>query len=94
MRRLFLAIEEFLHVAAAGTDRVLVMGSLIEFEYSHRRVQLAAQQDAGFDELHQHPVRSCYADLYPLAVQHVKHVIGRHMLAWAFLEQTQDAQAG
>jgi len=86
------AVEEFLHLAAAGADEVVVVLALVEFVHRLAAIEVAAHQDAGLLELREHAVDGGETYVRAIFEQHAKHVLGRHVALFALLEDLHDLQ--
>jgi hypothetical protein len=88
-----LGVEEFLDPAAAQAHQMVVVAAFVELEHRFAGFEVAAHQQPGLLELHQHPVDGGQPDVRALDQQGLEHVLGRHVPALGTLEDLQDLDA-
>jgi hypothetical protein len=72
---------------------VVVVLALVELEHRLAALEVAARQQAGLLELHQHPVDRGQADVGVVGQQCLEHVLGGHVALRTALEHLQDLDA-
>ena len=88
-----LGVVELLDAAAGQAHQVVVMLAFVQLEHRLAGLEVAAREQAGLLELHQHAVDRGQADVGALGQQRLEDVLGRHVALRGALEDLQDLQA-
>ena len=88
-----LGVEELLDAAAGQAHQVVVVLALVELEHRLARLEIAARQQPGLLELHQHAVDRGQADVGAFDQQRLEDVLGGHVPALGALEDLEDLDA-
>jgi hypothetical protein len=92
-RFLDLGIEKLLHPAAVQADQVVVVLAFVEFVDRLARLEIAAREQAGLLELHEHAVHGGQADVGVIFQQDAVDVFSRHVPALGVLKDLEDLQS-
>ena len=86
-------VVKLFDLAAVKADQVVVVLAFVELVDRFATFKLAAREQTGLLELHQHTVNGGQADIDAFFQNQAVHILGAHVALPAFLEQLQDRQA-
>jgi hypothetical protein len=86
-------IGELDHLAAIGTNEVIVVVAIVQFEYRLAAVELAAYQYAGLFELGQYTVNRSQADIDIFVDEGAIDIFGALMALICFAKNIEDLEA-
>jgi hypothetical protein len=82
-------INELVYSATLGTNKMIMMRTLIELKDGALCVECVTNQDIRISKLHQYPVHGRQDDVNLLIRKQVRNIIRRKMLSRMFMEQLQ-----
>ena len=86
-------VEKLFHAPAVHAHQVVVVLAFVEFVHRLARLEVAAREQAGLLELHQHAVHRGQTNVGMLFEQHTVDIFGRHVALLGVLEHLQNLQA-
>lgn len=87
-------VVKFLDPAALGTDDVVVVPALIEFEYRVPPLEMVANDQTGPFELSEDPIHGRQADVLTGAEQCLVDVLRAHVAGLRSLHDLEDLESG
>ena len=87
------SVKELLNPAAIEAHQMVVVLAFVELVDRFAAFKLAAGQQTGLLELHQHAVDGGQANVGAFVQDQAVHILGAHVALAAFVEQLQDRQS-
>ena len=87
-----LGIVKFFHMTALNADEVIVVVTLVKFEYGLAAFEMVPDEQSRLFELRQNPVNGSEPDIGPLLQQCLVDVFRREVPHGAFFEELEYAQ--
>ena len=87
------SVDELFNLAALQTNQVVVVITMVEFEYRLVTIKVMAHQQARLLKLRKHAIYRGQPDILAIISQQSIHFFCSHVALVALLEQIEDSQA-